>query len=71
MLMRTRKSLACTMIGAFLMSTLLTGCGTTPASDPVKEAKPAAELTGQALMSRSLINTLPTPMRLKPSKTTY
>ena len=49
MLKRTRKSLTCVMIGAFLMSSLLTGCGTKTATEPVKEAKPAGELTGQAL----------------------
>lgn len=44
-----RKPLAVALIGAFLVSSLLTGCGSTPTADTSKEAKPTSELTGQAL----------------------
>lgn len=49
MLKRRRKPLALALIGAFLMSSLLTGCGTTPAADTAKNTNQTSELSGQAL----------------------
>lgn len=48
MLKKSKKPIAGLMIGAFLMGSLLTGCGTTPPPTN-KDVKQTTELTGQAL----------------------
>jgi len=45
---KSRRLLSMAMIGIFLLSSLVAGCGTQPA-DTAKDAKQTSELTGQAL----------------------